>query len=143
MQFNQTNTFSVWFLSLFILLILTGHLCKFSNRLSHGVVCLFRFRRFLKIQYVIAIHLMKWLANFYDFRFKWTATAAIGIHPLKVWLSQLVIFKNAIWMWGQFRRTICNKILFYTWKKWNRNVWNTSDYFWPILHESSISFWVA
>ena len=48
---------------------------------------------------------MRWLTNFYDFRFKWTATAAIGIHPTKVWLSQLVNFKNAIW-------TICNKILF-------------------------------
>ena len=35
----------------------------------------------MKIQYIIAIHLMRWQANFYDFRFKWTATAAIGIHP--------------------------------------------------------------
>ena len=50
----------------------------------------------------------------YDFRFKWTATAAIGIHPTKAWLSQLVNFKNAIWL---FRRTICNRILFSTWKK--------------------------
>ena len=24
---------------------------------------------------------MRWLTNFYDFRFKWTATAGIGIHP--------------------------------------------------------------
>ena len=30
----------------------------------------------------------------------------------KAWLSQLVNFKNAIWTWGYFRRTICNKILF-------------------------------
>ena len=30
---------------------------------------------------VIARHLMRWLTNFYDFRFKWTATAGIGIHP--------------------------------------------------------------
>ena len=65
--------------------------------------------RLLKIQYVIAIHLMRWLTNFYDFSFKWTPTAAIGIHPTKAWLSQLVNFKNAIW---HFRRTICNKILF-------------------------------
>ena len=34
-----------------------------------------------------------WLTNFYDFSFKWTATAAIGIHPTKAWLSQLVNFK--------------------------------------------------
>ena len=40
---------------------------------------------------------MRWLTNFYDFRFKRTATAAIGIHPTKAWLSQLVNFKNAIW----------------------------------------------
>ena len=30
----------------------------------------------------------------------------------KAWLSQLVNFKNAIWTWGHFRRTICNKFLF-------------------------------
>ena len=42
---------------------------------------------------VIAIHLMRWLANFYDFRFKWTTTAGIGIHPTKAWLSQLWISK--------------------------------------------------
>ena len=57
---------------------------------------------------------MRWLTNFYDFRFKGTATAGIGIHPTKAWLSQLVNFKNAIWTWG---RTICNKILFLTLKK--------------------------
>ena len=51
---------------------------------------------------------MRWLTNFYDFRFKSTATAAIGIHPTKAWLLQLVNFKNAIW---HFRRTICNKIV--------------------------------
>ena len=31
---------------------------------------------------------MRWLNNFYDFRFKWTAIAAIGIHPTKAWLPQ-------------------------------------------------------
>ena len=40
---------------------------------------------------------MRWLTNFYDFRLKWTATTAIGIHPTKAWLSQVVNFKNAIW----------------------------------------------
>ena len=53
---------------------------------------------------------------FNDFRFKWTATAAIGIHPTKVWLSQLVNFKNAIWTWGHFRKTICNTFCFKLWK---------------------------
>ena len=51
----------------------------------------------LKIQYVLAIYLMRWLIHFYDFGFKWTATRAIGIHPIKTWLSQLVNFKNAEW----------------------------------------------
>ena len=51
---------------------------------------------------------MKRLTKFYDSRFKWTATAAIGIHPTEAWLSQLVKFKNTIW---HFRRTICNKIV--------------------------------
>ena len=54
---------------------------------------------------------MRWLTNYYDFRFKRTATAAIEIHPTKAWLSQLVNFKNAIWMWGHFRWMICNRIL--------------------------------
>ena len=52
---------------------------------------------------------MRWLTYFYDFSFKWIAKAAIGIHPTKTWLSQLVNFKNAIW---HFRKMICNKILF-------------------------------
>ena len=69
-------------------------------------------RTLLKMQYVIAIHLIRWLTNFYDFSFKSTATAAIGIHPTKAWLSQLVNFKNAIWTWGHFRRTICIKFCF-------------------------------
>ena len=55
---------------------------------------------------------MRWLIIFYDFSFKWTAAAAIRIHPTKAWLSQLVNFKNVIWTWRHFRRTICNKILF-------------------------------
>ena len=62
----------------------------------------------MKIQYVIAIHVMRWLAHFCDFRFKWTAAAGIRIYPTKAWLSQLVNFKNAIW---HFRRMICNIIL--------------------------------
>ena len=54
-----------------------------------------RFRTFFvlafKIQYLIAIHLMRWMTNFYDFTFKWTATVAIGIHPdcHSWWISKL------------------------------------------------------
>ena len=55
---------------------------------------------------------MRWLTNSYDFRIKWTATAAIGINPTKAWLSQLGNVKNAIWTSGHFRRTICNKFRF-------------------------------
>ena len=66
----------------------------------------------MNIQYVIAVHVMWWLTNVYDFRFKWTATVAVGIHPTKAWLSPLLNFKNAIWTWGHFRRTICMKFCF-------------------------------
>ena len=85
---------------------------------------------------------MRWLTTFYDFRFKRTATAAIGIHPTKARLSQLVNFKNAIWTWGHFRSTLCNKILFYTWKKFHRNVWNASDCFSTIcMNRASVFEW--
>ena len=46
---------------------------------------------------------------FYDFTFKPTATAAIGIHPTKASLSLLVNFKNAMMT---PRKTIYNKIQF-------------------------------
>ena len=52
------------------------------------------FQIFFFVQaFKIAIHLMRGLTNFYDFRFKWIATAGIGIHPTKAWLSQQVISK--------------------------------------------------
>ena len=41
---------------------------------------------------------MRWLTNFYDSRFKGTVTAGIGIDLTKAWLSQLVNFKNTIWI---------------------------------------------
>ena len=58
-------------------------------------------RRLLKIQDVIAIHLMRWLTDFYDFRFKLTATAGIGIHPSKPdchswWISKMQSERYAI-----------------------------------------------
>ena len=53
---------------------------------------------------------MRWLNIFYDFRFKWTATAGIGIHPTKAWLSKLVNFKNAIWhLEERYARKFCFK----------------------------------
>ena len=54
---------------------------------------------------------MRWLTNFYDFRFKWTVTAGIWIHPTKTWLSQLVNFKNAIWtLEEQYAIKFCFKL---------------------------------
>ena len=65
----------------------------------------------MKIDYVMAIHLMRWLTNFYDFMFKWTATVEIGIHPTKTSLSQLVNFKNAIWtLEEQYAIKFCFKL---------------------------------
>ena len=79
---------------------------KFSDFFRMGI---WNCCRLLKIRYVNAKYFMRWQINFYDFRFKWTATAGFGIHPTKAWLSQLANFKNTIWTWG---RTICNKIVF-------------------------------
>ena len=54
---------------------------------------------------------MRWMTNFYDFRFKWTATAEIGIHPTKTWLSQLVNFNNAIWsLEERYTTKLCFKL---------------------------------
>ena len=71
-----------------------GAFNKFPAFFCTGIL---NYRRLLKIQYLIAKHRMRWPTNFYDFRFKWTATEAIGIHSTIAWLSQLVNFKNAIW----------------------------------------------
>ena len=87
--------------------VVGGAFNKFPDFFYTGI---YNCRRLLKIQYVIAIHLMRWLTKLYDFRFKWTATAGIGIQPTKVWLSQLVNFKNAICIWQHIRKMICNKI---------------------------------
>ena len=35
------------------------------------------------MDYVIAIHIMRWQTNCYDFRFKWTPITVIGTHPTK------------------------------------------------------------
>ena len=48
---------------------------------------------------------MRWLTNFYDFSFKWTATTAIGIHPTKTWLSQLLL-EHFAWIEHQFLSSI-------------------------------------
>ena len=55
---------------------------------------IYNYLRLLKIRYVIAIHLMRWQTNFYNSRFKWTATEAIGIYLLKPdchsrWISKM------------------------------------------------------
>ena len=119
------------------------HLISFLTFFVHAFKIIVDSWKFSILLLFSILLFMRWLTNFYDFRFKWTATTAIGIHPTKAWLSQLVNLKNAIWTWGLFRRAICNKILFYTWKKGHRNIWNASDCFLTIFHESSISFWVA
>ena len=53
----------------------------FPNFFRMGI---YNSRRLLEVHYVIAIYLMmRWLTNFYDFRFKWTATAALEYTLLK------------------------------------------------------------
>ena len=48
----------------------------------------------MQIQYVIAIHLIRWLTIFYDFSFKWTATAELEYTQLNPdfhswWISKM------------------------------------------------------
>ena len=105
-QHTHTHTHTHTHIYIYIYVYVRGAFNKFPDFFCTGI---WHCRRLFKIQYLIAIHLMRWLTNFYDFSFKWTATVAIGIHLTKAWLLQLVNFKNAIWTWG---RTICNKILF-------------------------------
>ena len=80
---------------------------------------------------------MRWLTNFHDFKFKRTATAGIGIHPTKAWLSQLVNFKIAISTWGG---TICNKILFQTWKNATETYGMLQTAFWRFLEKRPALF---
>ena len=69
---------------------------------------------------------MRWLSNFYDFSFKSTSTAGIGIHPTKTWLSQLVNFKNAIWtLEEQYAIKFCFKL------GKNAMRWNLDLLLWP------------
>ena len=51
------------------------------------------------------------------------------------WISKM--------QWGHLEERYAIKFCFKTWKKGHRNVWNASHCFSTILHESSISFWVA
>ena len=53
---------------------------------------------------------MRWEINFYDFRFKSTATVGFGIHPTKPRLSQLVNYKNAITWKERYAIKLCFKL---------------------------------
>ena len=94
---------------------------SFTQKLIYAYVCVCtRWIRLFKIvvdswkfTMLLLYIFLVWLTNFYNFRFKWTATAGIGRHTTKAWLSKLVNFQKGIWTWG---RMICNKILFQTWK---------------------------
>ena len=98
------------------------------------------FAQAFKIQYVIAIHLMRWLANFYDFRFKWTATAATGIHLLKPDCHGWWILKMQS---NTLEERYALKFCFKLGKNTTETYGMLQTAFGGILHESSISFWVA
>ena len=54
------------------------------------------------------------------------------------WISKMQSVRE-----DTFEEQYAIKLSFKLGKKCHRNVWNASDCFWSILHESSISFWVA
>ena len=51
---------------------------------------------------------MRCRINFYDFTFKWTATAGIGIHPTKAWLSWWI----SKMQWGHLEERYAKKFCF-------------------------------
>ena len=85
---------------------------------------------------------MRWLTYFYDFRFKATVTARIGIHPTKTWLWQLVNFKmqsgREDTLEVRYAIKFCSKLG----KKCHRNVCNALDCFWPsCMNRASVVEW--
>ena len=83
------------------------------------------------------------MTNFYDFRFKRTATAGIGIHPIKPDFHSWCISKIQSGCEDTLEERYAIKFCFKLRKKCHRNVWSASDWFSTILHESSIIFSVA
>ena len=66
-----------------------GYSISFQTFFCTGIQ---NYHRLFKIQYIISMHLLRWLANFYDFWLKWTPTAGIGIHPSdcrRWWISKI------------------------------------------------------
>ena len=80
------------------------------------VVDSWKFSMFCYTSYKMTDQLLWFQVQMNSYSSKWNTPTT------KAWLSYLVNFKNAILMWRQFRRAVCNKILFYTWKKCHRNV---------------------
>ena len=76
---------------------------------------------------------MRWLTNFYDFRFEWTTTAAIRIHLTKAWLSQLVNFKNANW-------TLEERYAIKFWFKLGKNATETYGMFQTVFRPSCMNW---
>ena len=92
-EFWDYETVFLWmtiYINIYICIYRRSAFNKFPDFFRMGI---YNCRRRLKIKYVIAIHLMWGLTNFYYFSFKWTAIAATGIRPTKAWLSQLVNLK--------------------------------------------------
>ena len=71
------------YIYIYIYVCVCGCVCGAFNKFQDFFTGILNCRRLLKIQCVIAIYLMIWLSIFYDFSFKRTATAGIGMHPTK------------------------------------------------------------
>ena len=79
------------------------------------------------------------MTSFYDFTFKWTATAAIGMHPTKAWLSQLVNFKNAIRI---LEEQYATKFCFKLWKNVRETYGMLQTAFGPsCMNQASVFEW--
>ena len=76
---------------------------------------------------------MRWQTNLYDFTFKRTPTAGVGIYP--TCHSWSISKMQSVTLEERYAIKFCFKL-----EKYHRKVWNASECFSTISHESSISF---
>ena len=118
-------------LSLYIYIYIRGAFNKFPDIFVEAFKIINSWKFSMLLLYIL------WLNNFFDLTFKWTATAAIGIHPTKTdchsgWISKMQS--------GREEERYAKKFCFKLGTKCHGNVWNASDSFSTILHELSFSF---
>ena len=94
----------------------------------------------MKSHYVIAIHLITWLTNFYDFRFKEQQQQELEYTQLKHDYHRRWILKMQSGREDTLEERYSIKFCFKLRKKCCRNVWNASDCF-SCMNRASVFEW--